>query len=330
MYPLVKDTFDPRDHYYAPDPAVQPPTRVNLRQENAHCISEIYDQLDTGTCTAAATAAAFWYKEKVGKRDQAWGKAGPSRLFIYWLGRGAYLNDCLQLAWPADVGCSILDAMRGIAKYGVCTEDDWPFDVNTVNTMPSRQAIKKAKSHINSIEYYYRLDPLRRKYDADKLSVEEKEKIGAVVLGNLKSCLAEQYPVIFGLWYYLPARESFDESQTPFVLKDMWNLPDKKFPRHTLTRNLPEGLRIKSKNGGFMSPSHTVLAIGYDDEKQSVLIQNSRGPTWGGGSGTFWMPYSWITDYGATGDFWTIRLTGPTVNLPQTSEVVHQEIVGAS
>lgn len=36
-----KDPFDPRDHYYTPDPGTQPPKSVNLRQDYAQLTSEI-------------------------------------------------------------------------------------------------------------------------------------------------------------------------------------------------------------------------------------------------------------------------------------------------
>jgi C1A family cysteine protease len=323
----LKDSFDPRDHYYTPNPSTVPPKSVNLRQDHTQLTSDIYDQLKTNSCTANATAAAFWYEEKAGRREQAWGKLGPSRLFIYWLARGAYQREDLNIRYPTDTGSCARDAMKGIAKCGVCSEEDWPFDVDAVNDKPSVEAIGKATSH--TINAFYRLDPTRPDADDHKLSTDEKDKIGAALLDNLRKCLAEQYPVVFGFWYYLPIRESFDDSQKPFVLKDVWSLADKKFPRHTFPGDLPNELRIKNKAGNPVSPGHTVLGIGYDDEKQAVLIQNSLGSSWGG-DGTFWMPYSWITDYAATNDFWTIRVnTVPSEVQPKNWEEVHREILNA-
>lgn len=79
----LKDSFDPRHHFYVPELTAQRPRSVNLRQGDAYLTLEIYDQLKTGSCTANATAAAFWYEEMAGNRGEVWGKAGPSRLFIY-------------------------------------------------------------------------------------------------------------------------------------------------------------------------------------------------------------------------------------------------------
>ena len=81
----------------------------------------------------------------------------------------------------------------------------------------------------------------------------------------------------------------FDEAEKPFVLKDVWNMPDSDFPRHTFPEDLPDNLRIKDAEGNFEKPGHSVLAIGYDENRQQVLVQNSWGKEWGG-IGTFWMP----------------------------------------
>src|SRR2546423_11390374 len=116
----LKDPLDPRDHYYSADPNTQPPKHVNLRQDEAQLSTEIYDQLKTNTCTANATAAAFWYEEKAGRHGETWGVTGPSRLFIYWLARGAYKDEYFDLEDPFDTGSCPRDAMKGIAKCGVC------------------------------------------------------------------------------------------------------------------------------------------------------------------------------------------------------------------
>ncbi|MBS1563764.1 MAG: peptidase, partial [Bacteroidetes bacterium] len=52
---------------------------------------------------------------------------------------------------------------------------------------------------------------------------------------------------------------------------------------------------------------HAVMAVGYSDAKQAVLVRNSWGTGWGI-KGYFWMPYAYITDSSLCDDFWTIRL----------------------
>jgi C1A family cysteine protease len=328
MSAVQRDWFDARDHYYVVNPDIEPPPKINLQEDHPDFSSDIYDQLGTGSCTANAVAAACWYEEKLGRCEASWGKAGPSRLFIYWLARGAYRYPGFDLPWPLDIGCTVRDSMRSLARCGVCSEQDWPFDVSKKNIKPSDEAFERAKSH--KIAAYYRLDPQRPDRYDENFSMKDREKVGAAVLDSLRRCLAEGYPVVFGFWYYLPICDSYDESQTPFVLKDVWTLEGKKFPRHILVECLPKELRIRNKAGKIVAPGHAGLAIGYDDQRQAILVRNSRGSSWSG-NGVFWMPYSWITDYGATVDFWTIRMkTPPPYQAPKLWEEVHKDILGHS
>jgi C1A family cysteine protease len=340
---LKQDPFDPKDFYYQAQPSTVPPKRINLREDHANLASEVYDQGTTQSCTANATAAAFWYEEKAGRREKVWGSVGPSRLFIYWLARQAWMNDNLDIPDVSDSGSNSRDAVKGIAKVGACSEDDWPWKVEKINDKPVDEAVNKARPH--RITSYFRLDPDRPDEDDKKLTTEQKDMIGTKLLENLRKCLAEGFPVAFGFWYYLKDEEMFDESQNPFVLNDPWK-SNKKFPRNTFPKDLPENMHFFGKNddGSWSCPGHSVLAIGYDDNRQQVLCQNSWGPKWGGrdsngkdnGNGTFWMPYSWITDFAASNDFWTIRTTHtapdgtPSKSSRMLWQDVHQEILGTA
>ena len=319
----LKDPFDPRDHYYVPDVSTRPSKSVDLRQNEPQLVSTIYDQLQSNTCVANATAAALWYEEKAGRHAESWGVEGPSRLMIYWLARGAYKNQYLDISRPSDSGTFAREAMKAVAKCGVCAEPEWPFNVQQVNIRPPDGTFNKAAIH--KIKYFYRLDYDRPEAESHQLTLEQKDKMGAILLDNLKSCLTEQYPVVFGFWYRLMPSLSFDETQQPFVLKDVWK--SQSYPRHVFQADLPDKFRARDKSGIIVTlGGHTVLAIGYDDDRQQVLVQNSRGPAWGG-SGTFWMPYSWITDCAGTNDFWTIR--PEEITAATRWEDVRKDVIGA-
>lgn len=326
-----QDPFDPADHYYVPQSSTQPPAKVNLRADHAQLASKIYDQGQTSSCTANAAAAAFWYEEKAGRRAAAWGEKGPSRLFIYWLARLGYINVTHDIQGVADTGSNSRDAMKGIAQVGACSEDDWPFseEPDKVNKKPSDTAFTNADPH--KITSYYRLDPDRPDAEDGKLTVDQKNKIGVVLLDSLKKCLTEGFPVTLGFWFYLPGEVMFDTSKEPYTLTDVWNMPNSKFPRNTFPWDLPDELKILDENKNPKYPGHSVLAVGYDDDKGAVLVQNSWGAKWSG-NGTFWMPYAWITDFAATNDFWTIRTTHIGATVPKASptrwEDVHQQILG--
>jgi len=47
---------------------------------------------------------------------------------------------------------------------------------------------------------------------------------------------------------------------------------------------------------------HAVMAVGYDDSKQALLIRNSWGASWGW-DGYGWLPY-WYVTQGLADDFW--------------------------
>ena len=95
---------------------------------------------------------------------------------------------------------------------------------------------------------------------------------------TLKGCLAEGFPFVFGFTVY----DSF----------------------YKITSNgiMPMPNFSKEKRIG----GHAVMAVGYDDSKQMVLIRNSWGPGWGM-AGYFWMPYNYISNNNLATDFWTIR-----------------------
>ncbi|EXJ79108.1 hypothetical protein A1O3_08609 [Capronia epimyces CBS 606.96] len=323
------DSFDENDQYYIPDPRTPdpPPPSVDLRKDHADSVTPIYDQGSTQSCTANAAAAAFWYEEKAGRHAADWGDTGPSRLFIYWLARR---GTDPSFVTAEDTGSIMRDAIHGIAKYGACPEPDWPFpdfkaidaqvqseklDDHTaikkrtkqlrdenVNRRPTDVAFKNAENH--KITTYRRLDADRPTEQDQRLTVDAKDLLGQAVLRRLKMCLSEGFPVAFSFWYYLPPKDMYDKTGDMFVLKDVWNHP--RAPEKGLgpiARHTPP----EKRNG------HSVLAIGYDDDKQQVLVQNSWGQKWGKGKGVFLMPYAWITDFEATNDFWTIRTAaGPT------------------
>ena len=51
---------------------------------------------------------------------------------------------------------------------------------------------------------------------------------------------------------------------------------------------------------------HAVMAVGYDDSAERVLVRNSWGTDWGI-KGYFTMPYDYISDDNLADDLWTLR-----------------------
>ena len=51
---------------------------------------------------------------------------------------------------------------------------------------------------------------------------------------------------------------------------------------------------------------HAVMAVGYDDAQQRIIVRNSWGTSWGQ-QGYFTMPYAYLTNHQLSSDFWTIQ-----------------------
>lgn len=91
------------------------------------------------------------------------------------------------------------------------------------------------------------------------------------IIIRLKNSLLSGYPFIFGFDVY-----------SSFNSRDWQN----------------KGIMPLPQENEAIVESHCVVAIGYDDEKQSFLIRNSWGVNWGISTdrGHFYMPYSFIAN----------------------------------
>jgi C1A family cysteine protease len=252
-YGWVPDLPDPRDFLYAAPAAVlqKLPAKVDLRP---HCPA-VYDQGQVGSCTGNAIAGAFEFEQRKATLQEF----VPSRLFIY------YNERAIEGTTNQDSGARIRDGIKTVVKLGVCPETDWPYSeqLSEVTTKPSPTAYTDAAP--NKASAYHRITQN---------------------LNQMKGCLAEGYPFVFGFTVY----ESFE---SPQVAK-------------TGIVNMPEP--TESQVGG-----HAVMAVGYDDSQQRFIVRNSWGPAWGM-AGYFTMPYAYLTDPSYSNDFWTVRgVTGEAV-----------------
>ena len=96
---------------------------------------------------------------------------------------------------------------------------------------------------------------------------------------QLKGCLASGFPFVFGFAVY----QSFE---TPAV---------------AATGQAPMPAPTESLVCG-----HAVMAVGYEDSTQQLILRNSWGPGWGD-AGYFYLPYAYALNESLAGDFWTVR-----------------------
>jgi C1A family cysteine protease len=244
-YGWTPDLPDHRDMVYSvPRRVAVLPKKVDL---SSQC-PEVYDQLSLGSCTANAIGAAHQFDQMKQKKA---GVFTPSRLFIYRCERE------MMGTIDQDSGAMIRDGFKAIADQGVCSEKDWPYVISKFRVRPPQPCFQKALEN-QALTYY---------------AVKQD-------LNQLKGCLAEGFPFVFGFSVY----DSFESSE---VAK-------------TGIVRMPK--RNESQLGG-----HAVMAVGYDDKKKMFLVRNSWGRKWGI-AGYCMMPYAYLMDSGLARDMWTVRL----------------------
>jgi C1A family cysteine protease len=94
------------------------------------------------------------------------------------------------------------------------------------------------------------------------------------ILNEIRECLANNKPVVIGISIY----ESFITNEV------------------AMTGFIPLPAQTEKLLGG-----HALVAIGYDDVLQGIIVQNSWGSTWGQ-QGYSYLPYAYIMDPNLTSD----------------------------
>jgi C1A family cysteine protease len=242
VYGWLPDIPDNRDHMYGAVRKISKtlPAKSDLRPG----CSPVEDQQELGSCTANALAGALEFlmkKDKVNFADM-------SRLFIY------YNERVIEHTVKTDAGAMIRDGIKTLAKQGSCTEKSWPYAIAKFTVKPAKTCYTEALDY--QILSYARLN----------------------TLDEMRACLAEGYPFVFGFSVY----ESFES------------------PQVTKT-----GLVEMPGAGERLLGGHAVLAVGYDDAAQRFIVRNSWGTNWGQ-KGYFTMPYAYLADRNLSDDFWVI------------------------
>jgi C1A family cysteine protease len=239
-YGWVPDLPDARDYLYAAPSQTLGNLPPRVNLES-QC-PPVYNQGKLGSCTANAIAAAVEFIQT--RRFM------PSRLFIY------YFERVIEGTVNSDSGGQIRDGIKAVSTVGVCPESVWPYNVDAFTNEPSDAAYDSAKK--------------------TKATVYSKV---AQDLTQMKGCLAEGFPFIFGFTVY----KYFDSDAV--AKSGVVRLPT---------------THDKSAGG------HAVMAVGYDDASQTFRIRNSWGVSWGK-RGYFTMPYAYLMSSHLASDFWTIR-----------------------
>jgi C1A family cysteine protease len=138
---------------------------------------DVYDQGHLGSCTANAIGFCYHFDEIKQKEVSTF---IPSRLFIYYNERN------LEGHVSEDSGAEIHDGIQVIHSIGVCSETDWPYNIDKFKDKPTENCYNLAQSH-KTIDYR---------------AISQN-------LDQLKSALVEGFPVVFGFSVY----ESFESEE---------------------------------------------------------------------------------------------------------------------
>jgi C1A family cysteine protease len=205
----------------------------------------VEDQGALGSCTGNAIVGALEYLELKDKLPLV----DLSRLFVY------YNERVMEHTVHSDAGAQIRDGIKSVAKQGVCSEKKWPYIISKFAVKPTAACYKEALKH--RVVEYHRLS----------------------TLDDMRACLAEGYPFVFGFTVY----ESFESQQ---VAK---------------TGTVPMPRKSERMLGG-----HAVLGVGYNDRQKRFIVRNSWGTGWGK-HGYFTMPYAYLANPALASDFWVVH-----------------------
>lgn len=136
-------------------------------------------QLILGSCTAKAIGALIQHRELNDENHHR--LLSPSSLFIY------YNTRKLEKTTDYDSGASLRATIQAVQEFGVCDNNDWPYDPERFKDKPPARCYEHAKPF--------------QGLQAHK--VEQR-------LGDLQACLANGDPVAFGFTVY----ESFESPIT--------------------------------------------------------------------------------------------------------------------
>lgn len=256
-----KEPFDSRDKLYRISAATlgELPQRVDMRETGMDKIP-VEDQLTSNSCVGhAATTAMEYLCDKERTRH-----VQLSRLWVYF-GARYLINETNQ-----DEGCYIRDAVRVLAKQGVCIESMWPFGMSRIFRQPTNDCWPNAAKN-RALEF---------------------QKISSLV--GVKDALAKGIPVIFGMSVF----ESFQSSEVaktgrvPFPRLSGW-LREREVGRHAMTAIGYDDTMPFKRPGG----------VGHG----CILARNSWGK-WGE-QGDCWIPYPFFQSAAMTSDMWVITKT---------------------
>jgi len=230
-------------------------TSIDLRNK----CPPIYDQGHLGSCTANATCGAYGF-EMMKQRETY---VDMSRLYLYYCSRD------MEGTVDQDSGAEIKDVVSVTEKTGLCLDTLWPYDISKFTEKPPQACYDDSALH--------------KTMNGERIQQTSDD---------IKQCLLDGYPVIFGFQVY----DSFESE--PVAKTGIVPMPN---------------ITTEKLLGG-----HAVLIVGFTqiNGQDYFIVRNSWGESWGD-IGYFYMPFAYVLDTTLASDFWSIKLVK---DMPDSNE----------
>jgi len=134
---------------------------VDLRDK----LPVIYDQGNLGSCTANALSYCFDFVDDT--------SFYPSRLFLY------YNTRLLDKNINQDAGSTLTQGIRALERYGISSENTWPYIINRFKIKPCDASYNEGTKH--------------KVLNANRV---------AQTLASMKGCLNQGFPFVTGILIY--------------------------------------------------------------------------------------------------------------------------------
>lgn len=198
---------DYRDLIYVPknNPL---PNKVDLREWD----SLVEDQLYLGSCSGQAVSNAY---ELMIKKLYPQSFVELSELFIYYNART--FDDTTE----SDSGATLRNALKGLQRWGVCTDDLWKYDTEKFNVKPTPECYADAEPR--KIPVYQRVTSVGSAMDA--LSVGHPVVIGTPVYNTFDYLDEYDYVMTargFVTGYHAMTIVGYDTSGKYFIVKNSY------------------------------------------------------------------------------------------------------------
>ena len=171
--------------------------------------------------------------------------------------------------------------MKAMKVFGVPPETFWQYGKSEADFQEHPDPFCYTYAQNYQVLNYFRLDKQVNELERSKSENSESLKqLRYRLLIQIKAFLAAGFPSMFGVHF---PEGGFQADQTTGLI-----------PYQSTDQEFSDRSQI----------GHAVVAVGYDDFRQAILIRNSWGVDWGI-QGYGWLPYQFILE-GKTADWWSI------------------------